>query len=78
MPDYLFDGEGMRIDGISKGKTAEKFGIIKGDIVTRIGHIKVTDMMSYMKGLGAFKKGDATTVTIKREDKIIDVDITFQ
>ena len=27
MPDYLYDGVGMRIDGISKGKTAEKYGL---------------------------------------------------
>ena len=68
MPDYLFDGKGMRIDGISKGKTAEKYGIIKGDIVIKIGHIDVIDMNYYMKGLGAFNKGDAT----------IDIDIIFQ
>lgn len=78
MPDYLFDGKGMRIDGISKGKTAEKYGIIKGDIVIKIGHIDVIDMNSYMKGLGAFNKGDATTVKIKRDNKLIDIDIIFQ
>ena len=78
MPDYLYDGEGMRIDGISKGKTAEKYGIVKGDIVVKIGHIDVVDMNSYMKGLGAFNKGDATTVRVKRGNKLIDVDIIFQ
>ena len=78
MPDYLFDGKGMRIDGVSKGKTAEKYGSIKGDIVIKIGHIDVIDMNSYMKGLGAFNKGDATTVKIKRDNKLIDIDIIFQ
>ena len=74
MPDYMFDGEGMRIDGISKGKTAEKYGIAKGDIVVKIGHINVVDMNSYMKGLGAFNKSDATTVRVKRGNKLIDID----
>ena len=78
MPDYLFDGKGMRIDGISKGKTAEKYGILKGDIVIKIGHIEVVDMMSYMQGLAEFNKGDATTVRVKREGEVININIIFQ
>ena len=78
MPDYLFDGEGMRIDGISKGKTAEKFGILKGDIVIKIGDIDVPDMMGYMKGLSKFEKGDSALVKIKRGEEIISKSIIFQ
>ena len=35
-------------------------------------------MNTYMKGLGAFNKGDATTVKVKRDNKLIDIDIIFQ
>ena len=78
MPDYLFDGKGMRIDGVSKGKTAEKFGILKGDIVVKIGDIDVNDMMDYMKGLSKFEKGNSTVVKINRQEEIIDIPIIFQ
>ena len=78
MPDYLFDGKGMRIDGVSKGKTAEKFGILKGDIVVKIGDIDVNDMMGYMKGLSKFEKGNSTVVKINRQEEIIDIPIIFQ
>jgi hypothetical protein len=78
MPDYLFDGEGMRIDGISKEKTAEKFGILKGDIVIKIGDIKVHNMMDYMTGLSKFEKGDSTIVKLNREEEIIEQAIVFQ
>ena len=78
MPDYLFDGKGMRIDGVSKGKTAEKFGVIKGDIVVKMGDIDVIDMMSYMQALSKFNKGDSTRVQLNRNEKIIEVDIIFQ
>ena len=79
MPDYLFDGIGMRIDGISKGKTAEKYGIQKGDIVLAIGNNEVTDMTSYMQGLSNVSiVGDKTTISIKREDSMIKIDIIFQ
>ena len=56
MPDYMFDGEGMRIDGISKGKTAAKFGFKKGDIVVKMGELEITDMKSYMLALSKFEK----------------------
>ena len=78
MPDYLFDGKGMRIDGISKGKTADNFGILKGDIVLKMGEIDVNDMMSYMQALSKFNKGDSTMVKLNRDSKIIEIDITFQ
>ncbi|MDG2139431.1 MAG: M28 family peptidase [Flavobacteriales bacterium] len=78
MPDYLFDGEGMRIDGISKGKTAEKFDILKGDIVIKIGDVEVPDMIGYMEGLSKFEKGDSAVVKIKRGEEIISKSIVFQ
>jgi hypothetical protein len=78
MPDYMFDGKGMRIDGISKGKTAEKFGILKGDIVIKMGDTDVVDMMSYMKALSKFKKGDSTKIQLSRDSDIIELNISFQ
>ena len=78
MPDYLFDGEGMRIDGISKGKTAEKFDILKGDIVIKIGDVEVPDMIGYMEGLSKFEKGDSAVVKIKRGEETISKSIVFQ
>ena len=70
MPDYLFDGKGVRIDGVSKNKTAFKFGILKGDIIMKMGDIKITDMMSYMKALGEFEKGDTTNIVVHRQGEL--------
>ena len=66
MPDYLYSGKGMRIDGVSKGKTADKFGILKGDVVIKMGSIDVTDMMTYMQGLSEYKKGDEAIIKVLR------------
>ena len=78
MPDYLFSEKGMRIDGVSKGKTADRYGIIKGDVVIKMGSIDVDDMMSYMEGLSKFKKGDKTIVKILRDGIQIDISVVFQ
>ena len=77
VPDYLYTGEGMRIDGVSEDKPAQKAGLQKGDVVVRLGDSTVTDMMSYMRALSVFKKGDATQASIKRGEQIIEVRIDF-
>jgi S1-C subfamily serine protease len=77
VPDYAFDQEGMRIDGVSDGKPAQKAGLHAGDIVIQIGEHKVVDMMSYMKALGKFAKGDKTKVKVKRGEEILEKDIEF-
>ena len=77
VPDYLFDGKGMRIDGISEDKPAQKAGLQKGDIVVRLGDSTVLDMMSYMRALSAFEPGDSTTVSVKRNDQTLKAPIIF-
>lgn len=66
VPDYLFDEEGMRIDGVTEGKPASAAGMQKGDVVIQLGDSAVVDMMSYMRALSAFEEGDETTVKFKR------------
>ena len=75
MPDYTFSGTGVRADGISEGKPAEKAGLKTGDVIIQIGDYKIPDVLGYMQSLGKFKKGDATKVTVKRgtEEKVFDV-----
>ncbi len=77
VPDYLFSGKGMRIDGISEDRPAQKAGLQKGDIVVKMGDYEVTDMMSYMKSLSKFEKGQTTKVTIDRSGELKEVEVTF-
>ena len=77
IPDYSFDGEGMRIDGVSDGRPASKAGLQKGDVVIQLGEHQVTDMTSYMKALGRFSKGETTKVKVKRGSEVVEKDITF-
>jgi len=77
MPDYTFNGAGVRADGISEGKAAQKAGLKTGDIILQIGEYKVPDVQGYMQVLGKFKKGDATKVTVKRGTEEIVFDVTF-
>lgn len=77
VPDYLFDGKGMRIDGVREDRPASKAGMVKGDIVVKLGDLEISDMMSYMKALSKFEKGDKTSVEFKRGDELMKKEIEF-
>jgi len=77
MPDYMFQGEGMRIDGVIPDRPAENAGILKGDVVVKMGEVEIKDMQSYMKGLSQFEPGDKTEVIIIRNGEKKKIDVTF-
>ena len=77
VPDYLFTGKGMRIDGVSEDRPAQQSGMQKGDIVVKMGEHDVVDMMSYMKNLSMFEKGQTVEVVIDRNGEQITLDVTF-
>lgn len=77
MPDYTYSGAGVRADGVSEGKLAQKVGIKAGDVITQIGDFKIADVQGYMQVLGKFNKGDATKVKVNRGKEEIVFDIVF-
>lgn len=77
MPDYTFNGNGVRADGIVDGKIAQKVGIKAGDIITSFDDNKTYDLNSYMNALGKYRKGDAAKVKVLRGNEELTFDIIF-
>jgi C-terminal processing protease CtpA/Prc len=77
MPDYTFNGAGIRVDGVSDGRPAQKAGIKTGDIIIQLGENNITSMESYMQSLGKFKKGETTKVKVKRGNNTIETTVQF-
>jgi Zn-dependent M28 family amino/carboxypeptidase len=77
IPDYGYSGTGMRIDGVSPGKLAEKLGLKAGDILLQLGDYKFVDVNSYMQTLSKFKKGDQTELRIKRGSEEKNIPVSF-
>lgn len=78
MPDYMYSGQGMKIDGVSPGKTAAKAGLKAGDVVKKMGAMEIEDIYQYMEALAQYKVGDSTTVTVQRGEEEITRSITFK
>ena len=77
IPDYMYDGKGMRIDGVSENKPAQKAGLQKGDVVIQLSDFEINDMMGYMKALSKIDKGTTTIVKVERNGKLIEKEVTF-
>ncbi len=77
MPDYTYEKEGLRIDGVTEGRAADKCGIVQGDIILSIGDQEIKNIQDYMKVLGVADKGVAYPSKIMRGTKTIDLDIIF-
>ena len=77
VPDYLFGGPGLRIDGATEGRPGANAGLKAGDVIMKIGAIAIDDIYAYMTALGAFKKGDTTALVYVRDGKEVETEITF-
>ncbi|HEY9362775.1 MAG TPA: M28 family peptidase [Chitinophagaceae bacterium] len=77
MPDYTFSGAGVRADGISEGRPAQKAGLQAGDIILQLGDHPISSMEKYMEALGKFKKGDNTKLKYKRGEEILETVVQF-
>ena len=78
MPDYVAEVKGLRVDGIVEDRPGQRGGILKGDVIIKMGDITIGDIYDYMNALGKFRKGDTTIVIVERGDKEVSLDIVFE
>jgi len=77
VPDYLYDQNGLRLDGVRDGHPAAKAGLLKGDIIIKMGGEDIKDIYAYMKVLSTFHAGDKTNVVVLRNGKEMPFEIQF-
>ncbi|MEX0719787.1 MAG: M28 family peptidase [Balneolaceae bacterium] len=75
LPDYGYDGKGMKITGVSKGRAAQQAGLKGGDIIIYIAGNPLEDIYAYMSALNTLEKGQKTTITILRDGKEMTLDL---
>jgi hypothetical protein len=78
IPDYLYSGKGLRIDGAKDGKPGAKAGLIKGDVIMQLGEYPIEDIYGYMEALGKFEKGQTTNCIVEREGKSVTLQVTWE
>ena len=77
MPSYSSNEVGLKVDGVSEGKPAQKAGILTGDLIIQIGDYPIKDIQMYMEALGKFEKGQAVPVKVKRNGEEVSLNVVF-
>lgn len=77
IPDYAFQGEGLKITGTNQGSPSQKAGMKNGDIIIKMGEIKIGNIYDYMGALNTFSPGDSTVVVVLREGKELILNVIF-
>ena len=77
MPDYVYDGEGMRIDGVKEGRPGHQAGLVKGDVVKTLNGKAIMNMKDYMGALSELKPGDKAPITILRNGETLNLEVQF-
>ncbi|MAB81109.1 MAG: hypothetical protein CMJ89_17320 [Planctomycetes bacterium] len=78
IPDYAYDGTGLRLDGTSPGGPAEHAGLLRGDVIYSIDDVEIEGMGDFMYVLNAHKPGDVITVRYVRDGDRESVPLTLE
>jgi Zn-dependent M28 family amino/carboxypeptidase len=76
LPDYAYEGKGMRINDTRAGGPADKAGLKSGDIIIKLSDKSVENIYDFMNVLRQCQPGIETTVRVIRSEKEIDIKIT--
>jgi len=77
MPDYLYEGKGVKVDGTSDGKPGAVAGVIRGDIIIQLNAYPIHSMDDYMQTLGTLEKGSKSKLKLLRGGKELELEVQF-
>lgn len=77
IPDYAQgDTKGVKLSGVSAVGPAGKAGVKGGDIIVKLGKKEILNIYDYTSLMSELKVGEATTITVQRDGKELELKIT--
>jgi len=67
IPEFAWEGPGLKLSGVRGGSAADQAGLKGGDIVVRFGPREIRNIYDYMYALGDHKAGEEVPVTVQRD-----------
>ena len=77
VPEYAYEGEGLLLAGTSAGSPAEKAGLLKDDVILRVGEVEVETIYDFMHALQIYKPGDVVRTRYRRDGVEEEVRVTL-
>jgi hypothetical protein len=66
IPDYAYDGKGLRLTGVADGGPAQRAGLKEGDIIVGFGGKEINNIYDYTYALGEFKPKQVVEIAYLR------------
>ncbi|MCZ7645096.1 MAG: M20/M25/M40 family metallo-hydrolase [Planctomycetota bacterium] len=76
LPDYSFEGKGMRLSGVRGGGPAEKGGLLKGDVIVRLAGKRIENIYDFMNVLRQCRPDEAIEIVVEREGKEVTLKVS--
>lgn len=77
MPDFSFEGPGVKVEGVVPGSPAQRAGVKTGDVVLRLDGKDVASLRDFSEKLKGMTPGQVVTATLRREGKDLEVSVTL-
>jgi hypothetical protein len=77
IPDFKFEGEGVRLSGVLPGSPAAEAGLLPGDIVTGFAGAPIGDLTDYSEAMKQHAPGDVVLVEYVRDGTAASVEVTL-
>ena len=79
LPDYAgpSDGGGVLLAGVRPGSAADKAGLRRGDTLIALGKTELKSLHDFMFVLNGSKPGQTVTARVKRDGKVVELQVTF-
>ncbi|TAL16787.1 M20/M25/M40 family metallo-hydrolase [bacterium] len=78
IPDFSWEGEGVKVSSVAEGSPAQGAGIEAGDVITAVGGEKAADLKGYSELLRKQKPGDTVKLTWKRGESEMSAEVKVQ
>ncbi len=77
MPDYVYDGEGMRVDAVLDDRPGKAAGMQADDILVSLGGSTIAGMQDYMRMLSELEPGQTVGAVVLRDGQRVELSVTF-
>lgn len=70
--------QGVYVNGITMGGSAEEAGIKEGDVITKIHNVQIASLSELQEQLSRYRPGDKIDVTVLRNDKDMTIPVVLK
>lgn len=75
VPDYAFQGPGVRLSGVRPDAPAARAGLLAGDVILRVGTHAITNIHDFMFALGDLEPGREVEIEVDRGGKRVPIKV---